>query len=310
MMARSRTLGTVAALFYIFLWASAYVPSKIGVLDSSPLWFLVVRFFVAGVLGLVVARVLGARFPTTARTWLVVLAIGVCNNAIYLGCTYEALRHLAAGVGAIVASVNPLLLALVAPFALGEKLTPSKLTGMLLGFGGVVAVMIVRTGSGTANPSDVALAVMGVIGSVCGTIIFKRNSRELDLRALTALQLFAAALVLLPLAMVFEGAPHATWSGPLIGSFAYLVLVISIGASLLWFWLLTHGEASRVSAFYFLTPIFGLFLSAWLLGEHVGVRDLGGLAAIAAGIFLVQRVAPAPADTAPVPVGGEGGSHG
>src|SRR5271154_402158 len=144
-MARSRAFGTIAALFYIFLWASAYVPSKIGVLDSSPLWFLVVRFAVSGLVALGGARVFGARFPASARTWLVVLAIGIFNNAIYLGCTYEALRHLAAGVGAIVASVNPLLLALVAPFVLREPLTPSKLAGMLLGFGGVVAVMIVRT---------------------------------------------------------------------------------------------------------------------------------------------------------------------
>jgi drug/metabolite transporter (DMT)-like permease len=271
------------------LWASAYVPSKIGVLESGPLWFLVVRFATAGLIALVIARALGARFPMTGRTWLLVVAIGVFNNAIYLGCTYEALRHLASGVGAILASLNPLLLVLVAPFALREPLTPGKFFGTLLGFGGVVAVMIVRTGTGTANPGDVGLAIVGVIGSVCGTIVFKRYSADLDLRALTALQLLAASAVLLPLALVFEGAPHVVWSVRLVASFAYLVLAISVGASLLWFWLLTHGEASRVSAFYFLTPIFGLFLGAWLLGEHVGARDLGGLAAIAAGIFLVQR---------------------
>ena len=65
---------------------------------------------------------------------------------------------------------------------------------------------------------------------------------------------------------------------------------MSLGASFLWFWLLRHGEASRVSAFYFLTPIFGLALGALLLGESVRPLDGLGLAAVAAGIVLVQSV--------------------
>jgi drug/metabolite transporter (DMT)-like permease len=61
--AGTRALAVAAALFYVFLWASAYVPSKIGVLDSSPLWFLVVRFAVAGGATLVLARSAGAKLP-------------------------------------------------------------------------------------------------------------------------------------------------------------------------------------------------------------------------------------------------------
>jgi drug/metabolite transporter (DMT)-like permease len=290
-----RALGVAGALFYIFLWASAFVPSKIGVLGTSPLWFLVVRFAVAGLLALVVARALGAKLPRTRKDWTAVVALGILGNAVYLGCTYVALRHLASGVGAIVASTNPLALALVAPWVLREPLTRGKIAGMLLGFGGVVWIMAVRTGSGSADAGDVAIAFVGVLGSVASTIVFKRWCADLDLRAVNALQLFAASIVLLPLAIVFEGTPHAVWSWQLIASFWYVVLVMSVGASLLWFWLLTHGEASRVSAYYFLTPVFGLALAALLLREPVGVRDIGGLVAIALGISLVQRSSPAPA---------------
>jgi drug/metabolite transporter (DMT)-like permease len=284
-----RALGIAAALFYILLWASAYVPSKIGVLDSSPLWFLVVRFVVAGAVALAVALALRATFPTSRRDWIAVVVLGVLGNAIYLGCTYEALRHMGSGVGAIIASTNPLTLALVAPWVLREPLTFWKIGGLVLGFGGVVAIMVVRLGSGTAEPRDIGIAFCGVLASVASTIVYKRWCSTLDLRAVTALQLVAAGIVLLPLAVVFEGAPHATWTPQLVVSFWYVVMVMSLGASLLWFWLLTHGEASRVSAYYFLTPIFGLALAALLLHEAVGLRDLGGLAAIALGIALVQR---------------------
>ena len=60
------------------------------------------------------------------------------------------------------------------------------------------------------------------------------------------------------------------------------------GGSLLWFWLLEAGEASRVSAYYFLSPVFGLLVASFF-GEPLSFRDLGGLIAIAAGIAIVQR---------------------
>ena len=67
------------------------------------------------------------------------------------------------------------------------------------------------------------------------------------------------------------------------------MLVVSVGASLLWCWLLSRGEASRVSAYYYLTPVFGLALSALLLHERIEAHDIAGLVAIAGGIALVQR---------------------
>jgi len=282
-------LGVSAALAYVFLWASAYVPSKIAALDSSPLWFLVVRFAVSGAIVLAIARGAGAALPRRRGDWVAVFALGVLGNAMYLGCTYIALRHLASGVGAIVASLNPLVLAVVAPWLLGERLAPLKAAGLLLGFGGVLAIVIVRTGSGTAEPADVGLAFVGVIASVASTIVFKRYCAQRDVRSTTALQLLCASLVLVPFAIGLEGAPHVHWTARLIVSFFYVVAVMSVGASLLWFWLLERGEASRVSAFYFLTPAFGLGIAFLFLGEPVGLRDLGGLAAIALGIFLVQR---------------------
>lgn len=284
----TRWFRTAAAIFFVFLWGSAFVPSKIGVLESSPLWFLVIRFAASGALALVIARGTGAPWPRTSRAWILVLLLGVLANALYLGLTYEALRHLAAGVGSIVTSTNPLILALFAPALLGEKLTLRKGIGLLLGFGGVLAIMWSRAGSGTAEPRDVALVFLAVVASVASTIVFKKFLVELDVRMTTALQLFAASVVLLPLAILTEGAPHATWGFPLVASFVYLVAVMSVGGSLLWFWLLESGEASRVTAYYFLAPVFGLLIASFF-GEPLSIHDLGGLIAIAAGIAIVQR---------------------
>jgi len=287
-MSRSSWLGTAAAISYVFLWGSAFVPSKIGLLASSPLWFLFFRFGISAAIALGIALFLGARFPRGARAWLTVAVLGILANAVYLGLSYESLRHLAAGVGAIISSTNPLLLALIAPYTLREPLTWRKGAGMLLGFGGVIWIMVARAGTGSANPADVAIAFAAVIATVASNVVFKRFLVALDIRMTTALQLVAATIAVLPFAILTEGMPHAQWGLPLELSFVYTVLVMSVGSQLLWFWLLEKGQASRVSAYFFLSPVFGLLVASFF-GEPLSIRDLGGLIAIAGGISIVQR---------------------
>jgi len=285
--AHGRT-GTAVALLYVFLWASAFVPSRIVSRLGQPLWVLTVRFALASVLMAAVVTALRRPWPRTPLAWVQIAGYGVLANVTYLGCTYEALRHLSSGMGAIIASTNPLLLALVAPALLDEPLTPRKVAGLLLGFGGVLIAMAARAGTQAARPVDVLLAFLGVVALVGSTLVFKRLGKAEDLLSANAIQLGTASLVLLPLAGLLEGAPRFVPTASFLVSLAYLVLVMSLGASFMWFWLLRHGEASRVSAFYFLTPIFGLGLGALLLGERVRPLDGLGLAAVATGIVLVQ----------------------
>jgi drug/metabolite transporter (DMT)-like permease len=293
--------GTALALLYVFLWASAFVPSRVLSRLGQPLWVLTIRFAIASVLMAAIVTVLRRPWPRTSEAWMQIAAYGLLANASYLGCTYEALRHLSSGMGAIIASTNPLLLALVAPALLDEPLTPRKVIGLLLGFAGVLIAMWARAGSQAARPGDVALAFLGVVALVGSTLVFKRLRTPEDLLAANTIQLGAASVALLPLAILLEGGPHLHPTAEFTLSLAYLILVMSLGASFLWFWLLRHGEASRVSAFYFLTPIFGLALGALLLGEAVRPLDGLGLAAVAAGIVLVQssRAAPPARSVAP-----------
>lgn len=280
--------GTALALLYVFLWASAFVPSRVLSRLGQPLWVLTVRFAIASVLMAGVVLVLRRPWPRTLGTWGQIAGYGLLANATYLGCTYEALRHLSSGMGAIIASTNPLLLALVAPAVLNEPLTPRKVAGLLLGFSGVLVAMAARAGTQVARPVDVLLAFLGVVALVGSTLVFKRLRTPADLLAANTIQLGAASLVLLPVAALLEGAPRLVPTAAFCLSLGYLIFVLSLGASFLWFWLLRHGEASRVSAFYFLTPIFGLVLGAALLGESVRPLDGLGLAAVAAGIVLVH----------------------
>jgi drug/metabolite transporter (DMT)-like permease len=134
-----------------------------------------------------------------------------------------------------------------------------------------------------------ALGCAGVVCLVGATLLYKRFPPREHPLVVNTVQLGAAGLALLLPALIFEHPERIRPDAPLFWSAIYLVLVISIGASLLWFWLLERGEASVASAYYFLTPIFGLLLAAVLLGEPFGVRDGIGLVAVAVGIALINR---------------------
>ncbi|HEY2029925.1 MAG TPA: DMT family transporter [Myxococcales bacterium] len=285
----SGTVGTLVAIFYIFLWASAFVPSRLVSISAPPLWILALRFVVAGGVLLAGALFAGIALPRTRSQWLWLLALGFTGNTMYLGFTYLALRHLSSGMGAIIASTNPLILALAAPWLLNEPLTLRKLAGMLLGFGGVVIAMHSRAGTQSARPWDVLLAVLGVVGSMAATIIYKRMQDRPHQLMLNAVQLAAAGVFCIPVALALHGPPVVHFTSTVVIALIYLVLVMSIGASLLWFWLLRHGDASRVTAWYFLTPVFGLLTGAVLLHERLVWMDAVGLVVIAVGLMLVTR---------------------
>jgi drug/metabolite transporter (DMT)-like permease len=285
----SKLVSAGAALLYVFLWASAFVPSRVLARGAPPLSILSIRFLIAGTLLLLGAKLFRLAIPNDVTTWLWLLAIGVGSNAVYIGLTYIALRHLSAGMGSIIGSTNPLIVALVAPFLLREPLTARKAIGLILGFTGVVLAMYSRADSGDARPQDVLLAFTGVIAFVASNVLYKRMKQRPHPLVLNGAQLACAGAALIPAALIREGVPHIHWTPELILSFTFLILILSAGASMLWFWILQHGEASRVSAYFFLMPIFGLLLGAILLHERLQPLDGVGLGIIAAGLWLVAR---------------------
>jgi len=106
-----------------------------------------------------------APFPQGRAAWVKVAAIGFSTNVVYLALLYVSLRHLSAGMSAIIASTNPLVLALLAPILLHESLGWRKLAGLLIGFGGVVFLMVARAGLPTEMPRDEALSIVAFFAS-------------------------------------------------------------------------------------------------------------------------------------------------
>ena len=272
---------------FCLLWSSAFAVSKVALADCPPLLLLTMRFLVAGVITLGGSRILRANWRLAWRDALVLAGIGIFNNALYLGFNYSGMRTVSAGLTALIASMNPVLTALLAACFLSERMTLRKFIGLVLGVAGVAFIVQSRVASGTASMLGVGLTVLGLMSLVGGTILFKRFAPATNLAVGNGVQTLASGVALIPFAFTFESISEILPTWRLLGALAYLTLCGSVVGYLLWLRLLTVFGASAASAYHFLMPPLGMLFGWILLGEHVEARDLIGVLPVAAGIYLV-----------------------
>ena len=278
------------AVLFSLLWASAFGAVKKGLQAGSPPLFLMgFRFLLAGALLLALAVALRQPLPRAPGEWLRLTALGLLNYGLYLGISGIALGQVSAGLGAVLASTNPLMLALVAPLLLRERLGGVRALGMLVAFVSVVAIMWSRIDKHLDTPLGMGLILLANVFLTAGTIAFKRWQPRQTLTVLNGVQLLVAGVFLLAPSLLFEPVAALRPSLELAAVLAYLVLVVSLGAMSIWFFLLRSGDAARASSFFFLNPVFGLALGALLLGEPLRPLDFAGSAGVALGLRLVQR---------------------
>lgn len=291
--ATSRVKLALMVVGFVLLWSSAFSVAKVAIADCPPLIFLAVRFLAAGMLMMALAGVSGVRWTLTRRDVAVFAALGIANQAVYLGIGYIALKTVSAGLAALIISANPIVTAVFAVAVLGERMTWPKVLGLLLGLGGVAFIVQSRLTLGTDHLTGIVLSVLALFSLVGGTILFKLCAPKQGLWIGNGVQSLAAGIAILPFALAFESFHEIVPTMSLLAAFAYNVLLISIFAYLLWFRILAVSGATAASSYHFLIPPLGMLFGWLILGEHLETADLFGIVPVALGIYLVTRPAAA-----------------
>jgi drug/metabolite transporter (DMT)-like permease len=279
------------AWYFVAVWGSGYLATKVGLQYAPPFTFLALRF----VFGIVLLLPLLAwwqrqqplRWPGTARDWLHVVIAGLLMHAANLGGShYAQYLGMSAGVTALVLAAQPLVTAFVAAALMGERLRPFQWLGVFTGLAGVALVVWhkidVRAVSGPA-----LLAVLTSLTAITAGTLYQRHfCPNVDLRSAALVQFGATAVVLVPLAMAVEHF-EVRWQWPLLGAIAFLVILASIGAVNALHTLMRRGEATRVTSLLYLTPIFAVVLE-WLMFDVVPTPLTAvGIVVTCAGVALV-----------------------
>lgn len=276
----------VMGLSFVVMWSSAFTSARIAVLYASPLLLLSVRFLISGLLAMLIARLLGQRISLSRKQWYAVVLFGLLQNGIYLGANFVAMQWIEAGLAAIIASLLPLLVALLSWLFFREKLPALGVAGLFAGLVGVVIIMWSRL-SGGADILGVALAFLGVGALGLATLLVRGAISSGNVLMVVGLQMLVASAGLFPVSFLFE-TWHVEWSWQLIVAFIYTTLVPGVLATLVWFLLVSRIGAVRASSFHFLNPFLGVAIAALVVGESLTMQDILGVLVITIGIVAVQ----------------------
>lgn len=266
-------------------WSSAFTSARIVVADAPPFLALTIRFLLSGLIALGIGLALGQRLRLPRRAWGGVVLFGICQNALYLGLNFEAMRTVEAGLASVIASLLPLIVAGLSRVT-GEKLNLQGALGLLAGFGGVLIIMAGRLGQG-ADPFGMMLCFIGVFSLSVATLLVRGVSVSGNLWIVVGLQMLVGSVALLPVSLALE-TWQVNWTAPMLLAFTYTTLIPGVGATMIWFVLVGMIGATRAATFHFLNPFLGVATAALILGEQVGLRDVLGVAVVMAGILAVQ----------------------
>jgi drug/metabolite transporter (DMT)-like permease len=282
-------LSTFAPALFVLLWSTGFIGAKLGLPHAEPFTFLSLRFIVVIALMLPLALLLRARWPRAARDWAHIAFAGLLLQGGYLaGCFGAINQGMPVGLVALIVGLQPILTAIVAAPLLGERVTRIQWLGFVLGFGGVVLVLGDKFSLEGLGAASMAWALVSLLSITSGTVYQKRWCPKFDLRAGSVIQFCAALAVVLPLALSTESG-SVRWTGEFVFALAWLALVLSVGAISLLFHLIRHGEATRVSSLFYLTPLVTAAMAYLMFGETLTPLAMAGMVIGITGVALVVR---------------------
>ncbi len=286
----SKTFDRFAPVLFVLIWSTGWIVPRYSNPEADPLIFLVVRFAAAGALMLAYALAAGVAWPNRSVT-LHALASGTLLHAFYLSCVWWAVAQgVPSTLSALLATVQPILTALVAPKLLGEPLGARKAAGVAIGFAGLVLTLspkLFGEGGLSAPVWPLMVNLFGMIGITAGAIYQKRFLKDGDLRAIAPLQYLGATAAMVPIALLFAE-PRFALSLPVLGALAWAVLALSIGAIGLLLLLIRHGEASRAAQLLYLVPPTAAVQAALLFGERLSAVQVAGFAVTVVGVVMAR----------------------
>lgn len=287
-------LERLAPALFVLIWSTGWIAARYAAPHADPLTFLCLRFAFA--FAVVAAIALAARAPWPVRGMGLphALVSGALLHALYLGGVWWAIGHgLPAGISGLIAGLQPILTALLAPSLLGERIGSMQWAGIGVGFLGIALVLQPGLAGLGAERLAAVLAPIGVnVGAMLavtlGTFYQKRYLATGDLRSMTALQYLGALIVLAPIALALEPG-RLDWNATTILVMAWSVLGLSVGAIGFLLLLIRRGAVSRAAALIYLVPPAVAIEAALLFGESLSALQVAGVALTAAGVALATR---------------------
>ncbi|HEX4235405.1 MAG TPA: DMT family transporter [Caldimonas sp.] len=279
---------------FVLIWATGFVVARLAMPHAPPFSFLSLRFALSAACFLVWIAIARASWPTARAQWLHLAVTGVLMQAGYLGGVWAAVKAgLGAGTSALLVGLQPVLTALWLTRSVSARETAGvswwRWFGLVFGFAGIGLVVWPKVG-GEVTPANLAMAIIALLSITTGTLYQKRFVAACDVRTASAVQMAAAFVVCLPLALL-ETEPM-DWHANLVLAMAWSVGVLTLGGSSLLYLLIQRDEATTVTSLLYLVPPCTALMAWAMFGESLTPVMMAGMALTVIGVALVVRPPP------------------
>jgi drug/metabolite transporter (DMT)-like permease len=272
----------------VLIWSSTWVAIKIGLEDLPPLLGAGIRFALAGVGLLVIARIMGRQLKTDARLAAV---LALLPFAAAYGLIYWGEQYVPSGLAAVLFGVMPLYSATIAAVALADEPLRARLVaGIAVAIGGLALAFGESLALGHAERALLAATACAVapLAAAIGNVAIKRRARRLDPIVLNGWAMLGGGALLLATSGAAEDWGAAAWTAQAVGSTAYLAVIGSAVPFVTLTVLLRELPAVTVSYITLLLPFGALAFGAALYDERITLVALGGALLVATGLLIAQ----------------------
>jgi drug/metabolite transporter (DMT)-like permease len=273
------------------MWSFNYVAGKTALRYFDGLTLAVFRIEIAAVIFIPIYFLRSNRSKLTRRDVWTLSYLGwlLCANQVFftVGLAYTTSGH-----SSMILAIGPILVLLLARAMKIEALTAAKIVGMALAFTGA-AILAAENGFDLRRSPTLSGDLLTLLGTTCFTfyvVLSKRVASKYDSVEMNAVNLFASAIVLVPLTFFraagldWASVPWQGWMGLL-----YMAAISSVAAYTLFYWALRYMEASRVAAVNYFQPIGAILVAGIFLGEVPTRHLLFGGVLILLGVYLAER---------------------
>lgn len=291
-MLSNRSLLVLTTALAPALWGTTYLTTTMFLPEGRPLLAATLRALPAGVLLLLVCHQL-PRGEWWWKSWV----LGILNIGAFFALLFIAAYRLPGGVAAIVGGIQPLVVALLASRVLHEQLSVRVVAAGLAGVLGVG--LITLQAQARLDVIGILAAVGGTLSMATGIVLSKKWGQPAPPLTTTAWQLITGGLTLLVVMLAFEGLPAAALTPWNLGGYAYLSIVGTAFAYVMWFRGIARLPASTTAFLGLLSPVVAMLLGWAVTGETFAPMQMLGVLIVIGSITaaILSKTAKPPANT-------------
>ncbi|WP_312112865.1 DMT family transporter [Brevibacillus reuszeri] len=285
-MGRFSIKTTIAIASLVFIWGISWSIYKMALAYTPPILFAGMRSLIGGVL-LALCLMPKWKKINWRENWPKYSISAVLNTLLFYGIQTVGLNYLPGGLFSVLVYFQPILIGLLAWMWLGERMTWIKITGLTLGFLGIVSVSADGF-TGQVSTIGVILGLLTALAWALGVIYVKKESGKVDSLWMVAIQNILGGAVLTVMGAGLENWSDIVWNTQYLIGLGYGSTFGVPIAIAIYFGLVNAGEASKVAAFTFLVPLIAVITGTIFMDEPITYTLLAGLVLIVVSIYLVN----------------------